>query len=191
MYLSFTIHISHSIARFLYLSYSLSPFLSFYQSACSSCSLLPHLTLPLSIVFPRFVWHSIVFISAAATSDSSSNLPPSVHPFCSSFKIIFTCCPLLCCCACVQQGVARVFCGYFYCISFLCTYNDNFSYSSAVFFRFLFLLRCWTLAGAWKAYSDDNATTCSKGQAAEILCNILWLSTVSSGRGRDSSSLAL
>lgn len=77
MYLSFTIHISHSIARFLYLSYSLSPFLSFYQSACSSCSLLPHLTLPLSIVFPRFVWHSIVFISAAATAHQT---PPPTSP---------------------------------------------------------------------------------------------------------------
>lgn len=62
---------------------------------------------------------------------------------------------MCCCCACcIQQGVARVFCGYFYCISFLCTYNDNFSSFSAFF---LFLLHCCTLAGAWKANSDDNA----------------------------------
>lgn len=80
-------------------------------------------------------FNSFHFCGSHCTSDSSSPLPPSLHPFCSSFKIIFTCCPLLCCCcccACVQQGVARVFCGYFYCISFLCTYNDNFSSFSAV-----------------------------------------------------------
>lgn len=138
MYLSFTIHISHSIALFASISLPLAlPFsLSFCHSSCSYCSLLP---LPLLLVHPRFVWHSIVFISAAATAHQAPPSPPPsplLHPCCSSFKIIFTCCPLLCCCCacCVQQGVARVFCGYFYCISFLCTYNDNFSSFSAFFF---------------------------------------------------------
>lgn len=141
MYLSFTIHISHSIA--LFASISLPLYLSLF--------LPPSLFLPLFLLLLLssssasvacastfcLTFNSFHFCGSYCTSGSSSSTPsPLLHPCCSSFKIIFTCCPLLCCCCacCVQQGVARVFCGYFYCISFLCTYNDNFSSFSAFFF---------------------------------------------------------
>lgn len=127
------------------------------------------LALRLSIVLPRFVWHSIVFISAAVFHLLPSLLrcPTSASPFgCCSFKIIFTCCPLLCCA--VQgrgdrgqgcQSILRVFLLHFVFMHLQWQFlsrSPSLSFSTSVSVA---ACSCCTLRGAWKAYTDDNATT--------------------------------
>lgn len=137
MYLSFTIHISHSIA--LFASISLPLYLSLF--------LPPSLFLPLFLLLllssssPSvacastfcLTFNSFHFCGSYCTSGSSSLLSTLCSTLAAAhLKLFLHAAP--CCACCVQQGVARVFCGYFYCISFLCTYNDNFSSFSAFFF---------------------------------------------------------
>lgn len=134
-------------------------------------------------------FNSFHFCGSHCTSDSSSTLLPLRCTLSAAhLKLFLHAAP---CCAAVvvvlvfSKGLHEYFAGIFIAFRFYALTMTISLLSLPLFF--LFLLRCCTLAGAWKAYSDDNATTCSKGQTAEILCNILWLSTVSSGRGRGSS----
>lgn len=119
LYLSATLPLSLSRFLPLFLHLSLSSFPSYAASvACASTFCL--------------TFNSFHFCGSYCTSGSTSSTLPFRYILAAAhLKLFLHAAP---CCAVVQQGVARVFCGYFYCISFLCTYNDNFSSFSAFFF---------------------------------------------------------